>query len=68
MEILYSSNKTKSICTSINKATKLFGGNKALAVSLLARINALQKADYIKDIILMPSFHFHKLTNKMGVI
>lgn len=36
------------------------------ANSLMARINALKQADTIKDIIVQPTFHFHKLTNKNG--
>ena len=35
-----------------------------LANSLIARINALKQADTIKDIIVQPPFHFHKLENK----
>lgn len=42
----------------------MFNGNNALAVSLLARINALENADTIKDIIVQPTFHFHALRNK----
>ena len=37
-----------------------------LANSLMARINALKQADTIKDIIVQPTFHFHKLLNKNG--
>ena len=37
-----------------------------MANSLLARINALKQADTIKDIIVQPVFHFHKLVNKDG--
>ena len=32
----------------------------------MARINALKQADTIKDIIVQPTFHFHKLENKGG--
>lgn len=45
---------------------KLFGGDTVLATSLLARINALEKAETIKDIIVQPTFHFHNLGNKHG--
>ncbi|MFA6847828.1 MAG: type II toxin-antitoxin system RelE/ParE family toxin [Lachnospiraceae bacterium] len=45
---------------------KLFGGNDMLAKSLMARINALKQADTIRDIVVMPTFHFHKLRNKDG--
>lgn len=37
-----------------------------LSNSLMARINALKQADNIKDIIVQPTFHFHKLINKNG--
>jgi len=47
-------------------ANKLFGGDAVLARSLLARVNALQAAETIKDIIVQPTFHFHKLENKNG--
>lgn len=61
MKVKYTDGKTESQCTSLKEATKLFGGNKSLAISLLARINALMAADVMKDIIVNPQFHFHKL-------
>lgn len=66
MKLEYSSDKVKLHCTSIKAAKKLFGGNEILARSLLARINALENAENIKDIIVQPAFHFHKLKNKNG--
>lgn len=66
MELEYASDKVHSQCTNIKVAKKLFDGNELLARSLLARINALENADSIKDIIVMPPFHFHKLKNKNG--
>lgn len=66
MELLYVDDKIEEQCTNLTGAKKLFGGNNILAVSLLARINALKQADNIKDIILQPAFHFHKLDNKSG--
>ncbi len=65
MKINYSSQKVELQCTSLKAATKLFGGDNKLATSLLARINAIEKADVIKDIIAMPPFHFHNLHGKM---
>lgn len=65
MKINYASDEIKLQCTSMKAATKLFGGNKILATSLLARINAIENADVIKDIIAMPSFHFHNLHGKL---
>ncbi|MCR5726121.1 MAG: hypothetical protein K6G24_01540 [Lachnospiraceae bacterium] len=64
MEIVYKDSETEEQCTSLKVAKKLFGGNDVLAKSLLSRINALQQADSIKDIIVQPTFHFHKLGNK----
>ena len=66
MELVYTDAKTEKQCTSLQVARKLFGGNAALANSLFARINALKQAETIKDIIVQPTFHFHKLENKGG--
>lgn len=64
MEIQYASEKVRLQCTSLKEAKKLFGGNKILAESLLARINAINNAEILKDIIVQPQFHFHKLEQK----
>ncbi len=66
MKLIYSNDKTKEQCTSMKAEKKLFGGNDMLAKSLMARINALKQADTIRDIVVMPTFHFHKLRNKDG--
>lgn len=66
MELEYSSEKVKSQCTSVKAANKLFGGDMALTRSLLARINALESAENIKDIIVQSTFRFHSLKNKKG--
>lgn len=66
MELVYVSETLKSQCTSIKAAKKLFNGDSKLSLSLLARINALQQAEMLKDIIVQPTFHFHKLKNKGG--
>lgn len=63
MELVYADSKTEEQCTSYKAAKKLFGGNEALAKSLLARINALKQATTIKDITNQPAFQFHKLEN-----
>ncbi|MCR4851123.1 MAG: type II toxin-antitoxin system RelE/ParE family toxin [Lachnospiraceae bacterium] len=65
MRIIYENTKTEKQCTSIKEATKLFGGDKKLASSLLARINAIEQADVVKDIIVMPTFRFHNLKGKL---
>ena len=66
MEVVYSTSKIERQCTVLKEAGKLFGGDKVLAVSLMARINAFKQAETIKDIIVQPTFHFHKLGNKNG--
>lgn len=63
MELVYASDKVRIQCTSVKAAKKLFGGNAELVKSLFARINALQMTDTIMDIIVQPTFHFHKLGN-----
>ena len=63
MELVYASDKVRIQCTSVKAAKKLFGGNAELVKSLFARINALQMADTIMDIIVQPTFRFHKLGN-----
>lgn len=63
MELVYASDKVRIQCTSVKAAKKLFGGNAELVKSLFARINALQMADTIMDIVVQPTFHFHKLGN-----
>lgn len=66
MKVNYSTEKVKNLCEDIRIAKKFFNGNTLLANSLMARINALKQADTIKDIIVQPAFHFHKLINKNG--
>lgn len=66
MELIYASETLKSQCTNVKNAKKLFHGDMQLSVSLLSRINALQQADILKDIVVQPIFHFHKLKNKSG--
>lgn len=65
MKIAYASSKVKLQCTSLKAAIRLFGGDRNLAISLLARINAMESADVIRDIIVMPTFHFHNLHGKL---
>lgn len=66
LELVYASEKLKIQCTSAEEAKKLFNGDTKLSVSLLARINALENANILKDIVVQPTFHFHKLKNKNG--
>lgn len=64
MQVEYGSAEVRNQCTNIKTATKLFGGDKQLALKLLSRINALEQADVIRDIIVQPPFYFHDLKNK----
>ena len=66
LKVLFSSDKLEEQCTNKKPAQKLLGGDTNLAISLLARVNALKQAETIKDIIVQPVFHFHKLQNKNG--
>ena len=66
MKVNYSTEQVKNLCEDLRIAKKFFNGNTLLANSLMARINALKQADTIKDIIVQPAFHFHKLINKNG--
>ncbi|MBO4415149.1 MAG: type II toxin-antitoxin system RelE/ParE family toxin [Lachnospiraceae bacterium] len=36
-----------------------------MAISLFSRINAIEQAVVIKDIIVMPTFRFHQLKGKL---
>ena len=66
MELLYATDKVEKQCTSIKAANKLFGGDAVMSRNLLSRINALKQAETIKDIVVQPTFCFHKLKNKNG--
>lgn len=61
MKLVYGNEKIQLQCTTMKYAQKLFGGDKALAVKLLGRINQLESADVIRDIILTPPLRFHNL-------
>ena len=64
MDIRYANNKVEKQCTDLKTAVKLFGGDKNMAISLMSRINAIEQANVMKDIILMPTFRFHQLKGK----
>lgn len=66
MFVDFKSEKLQTQCSVLGEAKKLFGGDKQLAISLLARVNALQMADTIKDIVIQQQFYFHLLKNKNG--
>ena len=63
MKVIYASKKMEQQCTDLKAAKKLFSGDKSLAMSLLARVNALIQAETIHDIIVQKQFHFHNLYN-----
>lgn len=64
MRIIYSNKKIENICEDIKIATRHFGGNKMLAISLMSRINSIKQIEHIKDLINQPQMYFHKLLNK----
>ncbi len=61
MQVEYASERIETLCSSRKAAKKFFGGSDILAISLMARINALQNAETLMDIIKMPPFQFHNL-------
>jgi len=65
MKLKYASRYIEEQCTSVKAATKLFGGNKKYVVGLFSRINALENAVNMKDIICSPQFRFHKLHGEL---
>lgn len=66
MKLEYGSDKVRRQCKNIKAAAKLFGGDRQLALKLHSRINALEQAEVIRDIVVQPTFRFHDLKNKNG--
>lgn len=66
MELLLESKKVEKQCTDVKTASRHFGGNKKLVTKLFSRVNLLEQAVVLKDIVAMPQLHFHQLTNKDG--
>jgi plasmid maintenance system killer protein len=66
LELVFASAKLKEQCTSLKAAKKLLGGDSQTAMKLMSRINALEQAATLKDIVVQPQFHFHNLANKKG--
>lgn len=64
MKIIYKDKEAEAICTKTNKASSIFGGNKNMVEKLMSRINALQNAETLKDIIVQKQFRFHALKGK----
>jgi hypothetical protein len=50
LKIIYASEKLKTVCTSAKAAKKFFGGNDALARSLMSRINEIARFVRIVEI------------------
>lgn len=65
MEIIYNNKHVEKQCTSLQAAVKLFGGDKDLAMALHARVASIAAAEVIKDIIVVPKNHFHKLNGRL---
>ncbi len=65
MNIKYLNRKVEKQCTDLKEAKKLFGGNEKMAISLFSRINAIEQAPILKDIIFLPNFRFHSLRGKL---
>ncbi|MCR4782184.1 MAG: hypothetical protein K5851_05550 [Lachnospiraceae bacterium] len=64
MELIYKNSTVEKQCTDLKTAKKLFGGDSKIALSLMSRINALEQAETIQDIVVQKQFHFHNLENK----
>ncbi len=64
MKVVYADAEVEMQCTSLKAAKKLFGGDEKLARSLLARVNTLNNAEVIKDIIVLRPLRFHKLKGR----
>lgn len=66
MKIRYANKTVEQQCTSVKAANKLFGGQKILTKSLMARMNSLKAAFCLKDIILIKNFNFHALEGNLS--
>ena len=64
MELVYANDQVEKICTSKKAALKHFGGNNRLVLALFSKIQALEAADALYDLSILPSFHLHPLKNK----
>lgn len=64
MELVYANSNVEKVCTSVKAAQKHFGGDKGTAIALMSKIQALEAAITLQDIVLMPPFHIHPLHNK----
>lgn len=66
MRLIYSSAKLEKQCKSYEVARRLFNGDDVLARKLLDRINLLENAETLKDLVAYIPCHLHPLKNKNG--
>lgn len=66
MRLIYSSAKLKEQCKSYESARRFFNGDDVLARKLLDRINLLENAETLKDVLAYKPCHLHPLGNKNG--
>lgn len=62
MQVIFSKKKEEKVCRDFSKAQKEYG--KSVAMGIMSRINALESAKTLKDIIVMPNFRFHALNGE----
>lgn len=65
MDVIYSNAKVQKQCTDLKAAQKLFGGDRQLAIKLLARVNQIVAADVLRDIVLTQPLRFHSLQGNL---
>ena len=65
MDVIYSNENVQNQCTNLKDAQKLFSGDKQLAVKLLSRVNQIQAANVLKDIVLTQPLRFHSLKGNL---
>lgn len=64
LELLYATKEVERQCTDPKSAKKLFGGSNLLVDKLMARIQFIEGAVCLKDIIQFAPHHFHALSDK----
>lgn len=62
MQVIFSKKKEEKICRDFLKAKKEYG--EQVATSIMSRINILENAKTLKDIIVMPNLRFHALEGR----
>ena len=66
MRLLFATEKLEKQCRKVSEATRLFGGDMQLAVKLLGRINVLEQAEVLRDMLFSDSFAFTSCLIKGG--